>query len=480
MLRRGWPVVLVTTLACLCLAWAYLQFAAKQYQATSVLFVSIDDPQSVADLQQGSLFAVNAATTYAQIIDSATVLGPVSEQLRPQVDLDDLGVMVAVGTRQGTSLIDVAVSGTDPQQVAAVANATATSAEKVLPTLSAGPDGSSFVRVRQIMPAVEPSVAVSPDPRRVLAIGALVGLAIGLALTITVQSLDTRIRRVQDLRPLTSAPLLGAVPPLRRSQRLGVSTRDSSDPALLESFRTLRTNLRFLDANRRSFVVASAADHADGAHVPVNLAWMLSEAGYRVAVVDLDLRGSTVGDAFGIRPGPGIADVLRGADNLADVVVAARTSRLDVLRSGTRPNSPSELLRVQALSDILRRLESTYDYVIVHVPPLLSYTDAAVAASVAGGALVTVSTGRTSAQELSAALTVLANVGVTPSGVVLTRVGPGVLDHGGTRTGRLLDRLMAGRHTGAGDALDGPAGSSTRSESSPPAVGTGRHSVGTP
>ena len=82
---------------------------------------------------------------------------------------------------------------------------------------------------------------------------------------------------------------------------------------------------------------------------------------------------------------------------------------------------------------MLRHVEREHDYVILHAPPLLASADAAVASAAAGGAIVSVSSGRTHAQELTTALGALAHVRVEPLGLVMTgaRTAPGVGRAGG-------------------------------------------------
>lgn len=443
MIKRGWPAVLLLTLAALGLAALYLVVSPKSYESTTVLFVSANDPTSIADLEQGAQFSVNAVLTYAEIIDSATVLGPVAADLRLQRDVDDLVEMVTATVREETTLIEVTATGADPEQVTAIADAAAASATRVIPTLESTTDGRSLVRVQQIRRAVEPSSAVSPDVERVLAIGFIVGLSLGLGVTIATQALNTRIRRVEDIRAVSDVPLLAVLPYLTRAQRLlfpyleraqrlvlpylkraqqeGLVVRDEPTGSAGEAFRRLRTNLRFLESrDRRSLVLTSVAGSDDGAKVPANLAWSLAQAGRRVLLVDLDLRRSTVGDAVGIEEGIGLADVLAGRVELPAVIRYTKHPRLRVVLSGTTQPSPSDLLSTPLMTGVLRRMEQDHDYVILHAPPLLSYTDAAVVSAVAGGTLVTVEAGRTRAQELTTALNTLANVRVRPLGLVLT------------------------------------------------------------
>src|SRR6185312_6924456 len=95
MLKRGWPTVVLLTALAVGLASLYLFLTPKHYEASTTLFVSANDPQSITDLQQGATFATNAVATYAKIVDSATVLGPVGAELRPQRDVDELTEMVS-------------------------------------------------------------------------------------------------------------------------------------------------------------------------------------------------------------------------------------------------------------------------------------------------------------------------------------------------------------------------------------------------
>lgn len=440
MLRRGWLTVVVVTAVSVGLASLYAALAPKVFDATTVLLVSASNPTTIDDLQQGAQFVTSAVVTYSEIIDSRMVLGPVAEQLRlPQsVDgqsVDDLSVdalvaMVTVSVREGTALIDVTVSGENPELVATVANAAADSAIRIIPTLQASPKGQPLVRLQQIRPAVEPTVAGSPDVQRLLALGLVVGLCVGLVATIARQTLDTRIRRPDDVRDLTGIPLLGVLPQwapaqrLRQRRKVGAAplvVRDDPSSAAGEAFRTLRTNLRFLESrDLRSLVFTTVADDQHGAEVAANLAWTLAQAGRRVLLVDLDLRRSSVGEAVGIRPGTGLADVLTRQADLSKVIHDTTNPLLRIVLAGTPQPNPCDLLSAPYMISLLRQMERDYNYVILHAPPLLPYADAAVISTAAAGTLVSVAAGRTKAPEVTMALGALANVQVRPLGMVLT------------------------------------------------------------
>ena len=302
--------------------------------------------------------------------------------------------------------------------------------------------------------------AASPNVKRTLALGLVVGLCVGLAVTIVAQTLDGRIRRVQEVRQLADVPLLGTLPRLRRRERRGLVVREKPSSEVGEAFRALRTSISFLESkDRRSLLITAVANETDGAQVPANLAWTLAQTGQKVLLVDLDLRRSAVGDMFGLAARSGMSDVLAGQSRLVDVIRPTEHPCLSVVLSGTTPPSPSELLGRPAMASGVDWMERHYDHVIMHAPPLLSYTDATVVSVTVGGTLVTVAAGSTQAQHLTTALVALANVRVRPLGLVLTQVHSSSSDVGRVRSG--TNRLRSKSDRAAAlpvglEWLDGP------------------------
>lgn len=421
MIRRGWAVILLAAVFGATLASIYVTLQPRTFVATTSLFVSASTPVTIDDLEAASNFSTKAVPTYAGIIDSAAVLGPVSSELRPPRDPDELATSVTAQAREDTTLIDITASGSDAADVAVVANAVAAGAGRLIPELEVGPNGRPLIRVQQTRPAATPITAVSPNVRQTLALGMVVGFFLGLGGTIARQSLDTRIRRGDELRTLTDLPLLGVLPHIKEEATFGLLTDRPSFAALGEAFRTLRTNLTFVEAwAHRSLVITSVADDDDGPYVPANLAWTIAQAERRVLLVDLDMRTDAVADVMGVDGAVGLADVLLGRVGVANAVKATRHDSLFVLPAGHAQTSPADLLSISAMTTVLRRLEQEFDYVVLHAPPLLAFADAAAVSGAAGGTILTVASGRTKALELTTGLTALANVRVRPLGLVLS------------------------------------------------------------
>jgi pilus assembly protein CpaE len=103
-----------------------------------------------------------------------------------------------------------------------------------------------------------------------------------------------------------------------------------------------------------------------------NLAVALSEAGKRVAIVDLDLQFGDIGLALGLAPDRTIHDLVRSGGTLdaekLDAYLMEHQSGIRALLAPTRPDQASAVT-VDFLRDVYANLRSAYDYVVVDTPP---------------------------------------------------------------------------------------------------------------
>ncbi|MFW8745217.1 CpsD/CapB family tyrosine-protein kinase, partial [Mesorhizobium japonicum] len=197
---------------------------------------------------------------------------------------------------------------------------------------------------------------------------------------------------------------------------------DDPNSARAEAFRSLRTNLQFLDVEGgpRSFVIASAIPEEGKTTTAANLAIAIAQSGARVAVVDADLRRPRLAGYLGLEGAVGLSDVLIGRVPLTDALQPWGNVPLMVLPAGTRPPNPSELLGSRAMELLLQVLEREFDTVLIDVPPLLPVTDGALLAKQTRGALLLVAAGRVRRDELAGAIRALENVDAHLSGLILT------------------------------------------------------------
>lgn len=425
-LHKNWIVILVLLIVGLAGGAGYAYMQAPKYEASTQLYVSVrTEGAATGELVQGTTFARQMVTSYVDVIGTALVLDPVIDDLNLDESAATLSKRITATTPLNTVLINISVTDQDPALAAKIADQTAASFAQVVQNDLERPDaesGASPVQITITDPAAEPLTPSSPSIPLFIVLGGLIGLALGVVFAVLRTVLDTRIHTMHDLELISDEPMLGGIAydPDAKKRPLLVHADPRSPRA--ESFRTLRTNLQFLDidSGSRTFVVSSAGPGEGKSTTTANLAIALAETGARVALVDGDLRLPRVADYMGIEGGVGLTNVLIGQVEVADALQKWGKNNLFVLPSGPVPPNPSELLGSTAMDKVLEPLEKYFDYVLIDAPPLLLVTDAAVVGKKTGGVILVAASGATKKAELSGAIRTLKTAGVNLLGFVVT------------------------------------------------------------
>ena len=424
-LHRNWILILALMIFGGAGAYGYSLLQTPTYEANTQLYVSVrSDSTGVSELAQGTNFARQAVVSFVDVVDSALVLDRVIDDLNLDMTAQQLARSIDASSPTNSVIISIRVSDPNAERSADIANSVGTNFANVVVNQLEKPDGNaaSLVKVETIEPALVPTAPAAPHTLINVVLGLVVGLALGLGFAILRSILDTRIHSLHDIEAATEAPVLGgiALDPDAKKRPLIVHA-DPRNPRA-ESFRSLRTNLQFIDVDgtSRSFVVSSAGPGEGKSTTTANLAIALAETGARVVLVDGDLRLPRVADYMGIEGGVGLTDVLIGRAELVDVLQQWGTGKLFVLPSGRTPPNPSELLGSQAMQRTLAALADAFDYVLVDAPPLLLVTDAAVISRFTSGVLMVAASGTTKKPQLTAAVEKLQAIGSRLFGVIVT------------------------------------------------------------
>lgn len=290
-----------------------------------------------------------------------------------------------------------------------------------------------------------PSSPSSPNWKVNLLIGILAGLLAGAMYALVRDRSDQRIRSAADVQRLTGQAVVGALPTEatieKRPRLLPVDGSNDSELSILaEAFRSLRTNLQYMNVDDppRSIVITSSAPGDGKSFTAANLAVALSATGQDVVLIEGDLRRPKISHLFDIVGDVGLSDVLAGRAAFDDVVQPiVGTSTLHVLASGPIPPNPSEILGSGKMRDLIKTLTER-SVVIIDAPPLLAVTDAAILSTRTDGTFVVVKTGSTTREMLGLAMDALKRVKGNVLGVILNRVptkGAGKVYYGYRYTG---------------------------------------------
>ena len=155
-----------------------------------------------------------------------------------------------------------------------------------------------------------------------------------------------------------------------------------------------------------------------------NLAIVMAETGRRVLIVDMDLRKPRLHHIFDLANSWGLSDLLREQNTLKDSPVEALArptliSNLWVLPSGPGTLSISSLLYSTRMGQLLERLETEFDTILIDTPPMLALADARVLGRLVDGAILVVRSGQTTRDAALEAKDRLVEDGIPVLGTIL-------------------------------------------------------------
>jgi len=436
-LRKRWVVIVSLILIGVASAAGATILTTPKYQASTLSFVYVQSGGTVGELAQGSAFAQNQVKSYAEAVTTPRVLDSAIKSLGLDQSAAQLAGSVSASAPTDTVNIRITVESDSPADAAAIANAVTESFEQVIADITrpTGVAAASQVSVSVLEEATVPNQPVSPNTQLNLAVGLILGLVVGLGVALLRETLDTRIRGERDVSAITSAPIIGGISFDNRAVTRPLIVQDDPHSVRAEAFRTLRTNLQFLDIEPgpKSFVVTSSIPSEGKTTTAANLTIAIADSGFNVLIIDADLRRPKLASYMGLEGAVGLTDVLIGKAELHDALQPWGRGGMFVLPAGTVPPNPSELLGSTAMEGLLRNLESEFDIVIIDMPPLLPVSDAALVSKITKGALVVVAAGRTHKGEFAGALAGLGNVGASVAGVIMTMLptkGPDAYNYG--------------------------------------------------
>ncbi len=394
------------------------------YTSETQFFVATTNSTTSTDVLQGSQFAEQRASSYANLLTGEELAGLVLDDVDLDLSAGELAERITATPVMDTVLIDVTVSAPSAEEAQAIAAAIGAEFPQLVDRLeqSISEDGNSPVQVTVTRPADLPTDPAAPQLVRDGVIGLLAGLVLGVAASLLRAAWDRSTRDPEEITEHAGAPVVGVVMKDRTVARRHVFAADGTNGAA-EGFRHLAAIVQARGAREGGLVlmVAGALPDQGTTTVAVNLAGALAEAGRSVALVEADLRAPEITSFLGLEPGPGLAEVLTGDTSLDDALRKGEEGVSMLTASGPHER-PRQLLASTAMADTIASLCRNHDVVIVDVPPLLPVADATTLAGMVDEVLLVVRFGGTRKAQLRQARATLDAIGVRLAGVVLTMV----------------------------------------------------------
>lgn len=265
----------------------------------------------------------------------------------------------------------------------------------------------------KVVEAPQLGIQTSPNVKRNLLLGAVVGLFLGGIVAVLRDAIDDKLHHSDNLSGQFPLPLLGAIPELSVAdmrESLVLPFSPTQNPSLTtpelfqwqplrESLDLIYTNIQLLQTNNpyKTLMITSAGAGEGKSTLALGLAISAARLDQRVLVIDADLRHPSLHHMFDLNNHQGLSTLLTSDVTLAELqstpqwvymrwddeavthfnqgALPPSDLSIDVLTSGPLSADPVKLLSLERMKDVLKAFQESYDLILVDSPPVLGLVD---------------------------------------------------------------------------------------------------------
>ena len=227
-------------------------------------------------------------------------------------------------------------------------------------------------KIRIVEPAELPTAPVGPLNSRDLVLVIAAGLVLALGAPLIVETLDRRLKTPSDVEQQLRLRCIAMVPSINGAGRKDPTLVNDDTTAFNEAFRRIRTSVALSHGHRgvSRVLVTSTAPQEGKSLVAANLAVALARTGQRVLLIDGDLRRPVIHKTFGLKPSPGLSDLLTRKADAGTAIHRTQNPNLFVLPCGSKHAAAAELLSSPSLPALLSALDSKFNWIVLDSPPI--------------------------------------------------------------------------------------------------------------
>lgn len=175
-----------------------------------------------------------------------------------------------------------------------------------------------------------------------------------------------------------------------------------------------------------SFEICGTEPGVGSTTTAISVAVSMAKAGWKVLLIDCDLRKRSSEKRLNEENIEGIADLLDGAITTREIVCKTNYDNLFFISSGNASVNAINAVCSVSMKSLMDEVRKDYDFVIVDVPSIASSMDAAVVATITDTVILVTSQDKGyRIKAITEAEEKLKNVGANISGIVVNHVEPG-------------------------------------------------------
>src|SRR5690606_1180835 len=191
-----------------------------------------------------------------------------------------------------------------------------------------------------------------------------------------------------------------------------------------EAFQKALVNLEYVnvDGNLKVIQFTSSLAGAGKTTFVSNLSFLIGKKGKKVVLVDLDLRKPKINRIFKAPNEGGVTDYLAGKIEYKDLIKYSEELHTYYIVAGEKTTAVVNVLEAQKLKDLIAKLRTDFDYVILDSPPVIAVSDALYITRLADGVIFVVAQNEAKKAVINEAINTLRQNNVNIIGSVFTQV----------------------------------------------------------
>lgn len=283
---------------------------------------------------------------------------------------------------------------------------------------------SRTVNVMIVEKAEKPKSPFKPRKAMNLLLGIIVGLFGGIGIAFFVEYLDNTVKSPDDAESKLGLPIIGMIPLITSVDKpIETVLLDDNSSSFSESFKAIRTAIILSSAEKppRKILITSSVPGEGKTVTSVNLAVAIAQSGYKVLLIDADLRKPRIHKVFAFDNSKGLSTYLAGASG-ADILKDSPVAGLSIITSGPVPPNPSELLSSKKMTEILDIYTEMHDFIICDSPPVLTVTDSLILSKLLDGTILVTRADVTTYENAKKCIKSLASVNAHMLGIGINAV----------------------------------------------------------
>lgn len=436
MLKRTWWLLFLCIALGTGIMFINLKFIyTPEYEAAASFTIGNGKYQYSGDNYTSIVSLKQLSATFPYILESGALKKVVAEDL----GLSDLPAEITASVIEETNLFQITVKSKDAQLASDILESVIAN----YPTVARYIIGdTTLTMLDNTGVPLQPSNSLGL--KQEMTKGAIGGTFVYLFLLIIITATRKTVNSEEDLKRYVNLRCLASIPRTYMKRRSGkyhqlMLIDHKVTPDFVESINTLRIRIsRALHDGKNKVIVVTSSNESEGkTTIVTNLALSYAIKGYKVLLIDGDLRNPSVARMLGLDSANGLETVLKEHHSLAEVVVPYAKSSLEILANNVsmNHNKVTSYLGSSEMKKLIDEARNRYDYILIDTPPCGMMQDAATLCSFSDYALMVIKQDYMARDRILNALEILAETGISLLGYVINSEETGIGSYGYGRYG---------------------------------------------